>query len=691
MTLHQIVLFVLLGVGPGALIAAIALSVVLNYRGDGVVNVAAGAMTAYGAYVYYGLEHGYLIVPPLPWVPGKVEFSGPVPIAMAWVITLLYCALIGLIIEFCAYRPLRKAPPVAKLAVSIGVLLTLQAVIVLRFGGNGQSAPNVLPTDSVNVLGSPIPVNRFILLGLVAAATAVLYSVYRFSSFGLTTRAAQENQDEAVLSGLSPNLMAAANTVLGAVLAGAIGIIVAPLTSLDPNTLTLAVVPALAAALLAGFTSFTIAASAGVALGVVRALVQLSQTQSWFPTTHAGGPIPGVPELIYFLAIVGILVLRGTSLPDRGTLSEARLPRTPVEMRLKKERVLAAGWCIGALMLVTFLAPSWRQSLINSLIGIVAALSLVVLTGYVAQISMAQIALAGLAGFLLSRLAAHAGIGFPFGPILAIAGATIVGTLCGAAALRVRGVQLAVVTLAAAVAISSFIFDNTDWGAAAGGSPVPSPRLFGVNIGPTAKLPFGTSGSPGPMMGYLTIAVLVPLVLLVVRLRSTRLGHSMLAVRSNERATAACGISAARVKLSAFAMSSAIVALAGVLISYNLGSVDPGRFTIMTMLGLIAFGYIGGITLVLGAVLAGLMTMNGVFTHMITSAGLPVAIQSYVGGILLIATIVTNPGGLALHPPWHVFRFLFFWRSRMPAAGDVIPSLGTDDSPVVGNVGTVAQ
>lgn len=652
MTLDQILLFILLGVGPGALIAALALSIILGYRGDGIVNVAAGAMTTFGAYVYYGLRQGFLFIPPIPFVPLKYSLGGPVSPPLAVVITLVYSGLVGAIIEFVAYRPLRKASPVAKLVASVGVLLTLGAIIVLQFGGNGQLAPDVLPTTTTTVLGSSIPTNRFMLAGIVAVVTVVLWGVYKFTSFGLATRAAQENQDEAVLSGLSPNLLAGANHIAASVLAAGFGILVAPLTSLDPSTLTLAVVPALAAALLAGFQSFTIAAVFGLGLGIIRTLIQLLQTQNWFPTTSQGGPLPGVTELVYFVLIVVILVLKGKSLPARGSLTEARLPKTPYEMRTRAGKVIAGIWFVIAALAVTFSPPDWRQAVINTLIGIIAAISLVILTGYVAQVSLAQLAVAGTAGFILSRLATQAGIGFPLGPVIAILGAATLGTLAGSAALRIRGVNLAIVTLAAATAISTFIFNNPDFGAPATGSPVPSPTLFGLNLGADAELPFGGGGNPSPMLGYFVLAFMIPLVLLTIRLRRTSLGHSLLAVRSNERAVAASGISPARVKLVAFALSSVVISLAGVLVSYNLGSVDVGRFSIMTMLSLYAFGYIGGITSVVGAAIAGLMGQSGFMTQLITTAGLPVAVQGYVGGLLLILTIVTNPGGLGVNPPW---------------------------------------
>ena len=158
---------------------------------------------------------------------------------------------------------------------------------------------------------------------------AVLAALFRWTPFGLSTRAASENEVSAMLAGLSPSRLAITNTVLASVVAGGLGVLVAPLIALDAQTLAFQVVPALAAALLAGFTSFFIACFAGLAIGVVQSLLIYWGTQSWFPTDSGGAPLRGLPELFVFLVIVLALFLRGASLPGRGELVEKRLPAVP--------------------------------------------------------------------------------------------------------------------------------------------------------------------------------------------------------------------------------------------------------------------------------------------------------------------------------------------------------------------------
>ena len=227
-------------------------------------------------------------------------------------------------------------------------------------------------------------------------------------------------------------------------------------------------------------------------------------------------PLPGVKELVAFLIIITAMFLRGAALPGRGELIEQRLPEVPKPERLAAPAIALTIVCAVALVVLPF---DFRQALINSLIGTVMALSLVVITGFVGQISVVQLSLAGVAGFTVSHLAVDAGIGFPLAPLLGAGAAVLLGLLTAVSALRVRGVSLAVVTLGAAVAISQFGFLNQTWGGGASGSPVPEPHLLGLDLGPQSGFR-GLDGSlPSPVFGWLVLAVTVGLCLLVAAVR----------------------------------------------------------------------------------------------------------------------------------------------------------------------------
>ncbi|HEX4010509.1 MAG TPA: ATP-binding cassette domain-containing protein [Solirubrobacteraceae bacterium] len=626
----QILLFILLGLGPGALIAGIALGVVLSYRGAGIINLATGGIAMLAGYAFWALRTDQL----------GVQMS-TVP---ALIVGLLFTAFVGVVIELVVFRPLRRASPLAKLVSSLGVLLIAQATVVLAFGTTPQNEPNVLPQNIVSVFGAVIPIDRFILTGIIIVMAAALWALYRFTRFGLATRAASENQVAAMLGGLSPNLLSMVNTLIASLIAGALGILAASITELDSETLPLQIVPALAAALLARFTSFGIACAAGIGLGVIESLIQYVSALSWFPT--AGGvPLPGVAELVIFLIIVATMFLRGGRLPSRGDLVEQRLPMAPRPRNLTRTTLIACVICAVALVVLPF---DFREAEINSLIGTLMALSLVVLTGYVGQISVVQLSLAGVSGFTISHLAVNAGIGFPLAPLLGTAVAVLLGLITAVSALRVRGVSLAVVTLAAAVAISNFGFLNPTWGGGQTGSPIPDPHLFGLDLGPNAGFRGLDGNVPSPVFGWVVLAVTIALCALVAVVRRGTLGQRMLAVRSNERAAAGAAIDPRRVKLIAFGISALIAGLAGALYGYNFGSVSADRFDAFTALSLIAFAYAGGITLISGAVFAGLIS---------TQALLPYALDKWFGlngnwfllfgGVILIFTLIQNPEGVA--------------------------------------------
>jgi branched-chain amino acid transport system permease protein len=627
---NQVLLFLLLGLGTGATIAAIAVGIVVTYRGSGFINLAAGAIAMLAGFSFWALR------------TGELGFTLSTPPAV--VLSYVFVIAISIVIELAVFRPLRSAAPLAKLVASLGVLLTAQASMLLAFGTSQHPQPTIIPVRIVRMLDSAVPLSVFVVSGIVVALTAILWALYRWTRFGLATRAASENDVGARLAGLSPNELSLANTLLANLLLGTLGILAGSVAALDTTTLPFLVVPALAAALFARLTSFWIACLCGLGIGMMESLIEYASTKSWFPTTK-GLALPGVKELLVFALIVAAMFLRGASLPTRGELVEQRLPDVPRPKHSVKLAIPATALCAIALVVLPF---DFRQALTNSLIGIVMALSLVVITGFVGQISVVQLALAGVAGFTVSHLAVDAGIGFPLAPLVGVAAAVLLGLVTAVSALRVRGVGLAVVTIAAAVAVYNFGFINPTWGGGAIGSPVPDPHLFGINLGPNASFRGLDGNVPSPVFGWVALTAAVLLGLLVVSVRRGILGRRMLAVRSNERAAAGAAINVRNVKLTAFGISALIAGVAGTLYAYNFGSVSADRFSVPLALSLIAFAYTGGITLVSGAVFAGLVAAQGLLPYTLdTWFGLSGNWFLLFGGLILIFTLIQNPDGVA--------------------------------------------
>ena len=674
-----------LGLGGGALIAALGIGITLNFQGSGVVNFSAGAMAMYASYVYDSLHtNGKLIVPPLPnplapieglihlfgaksvnlpdW-PTFITLAHPgqgkaaygtfiqTPAMSVWLalaITLVVCAIMGLGFHYLIFRPLRNAPVLAKVASSVGLFISLQAIVVLRVGSSAHAISSPLPEGTLKLFrGIEIPYKQLIVIAVVVVLAVALSMVFRYTRFGLATRAASENEKGAQVLGYSPDFLAGVNWVISTVVVGLFGVLAAMLNgSTDTLTLTLLVVPALAAALLARFNSFIVTLLAGLAIGMGQSWIQLIANKSWFPKS-GGTAIPGLETAVPFLVIIAVLVFRGQSIPVRGSVETIRMPFAP-----RASHPLALGAVATAAAVATlFLASSdWRIAMTNTIVGVVFCLSLVVLTGYVGQISLMQMTLAGISGFVLSKVADAHHIPFPFGPIIGAVVAMVVGLLAGLPALRVRGVNLAVVTFAAAVTIEAVVLNNAAWSGLKG-AVVSAPHLFGLHFGPQdswTKIGGGVGDSPNPWFGIFALIVVVALVAVVVNLRNSRGGRQMLAVRSNERAAAATGVSVAYTKIVAFGFAAFVAGLGGALSGYRFGSVSALYFGAVNSLLLLAFAYLGGISSVSGAVLGGMLITGGLLTQGLDSwMHLGGQYSLLIGGVGLILTAVFNPEGMA--------------------------------------------
>jgi len=627
--MDAILLQILLALGSGALIAGLAVGIVLIYRGSGIINLAIGGYAMLAGYAFWALDTGQL---------GFTVSKWP-----AMVLALLFVMAVAAVAELVIFQPLRNSSPLAKLVASLGLLLTMQASMLLAFGTLPQAEPQVLTQSTVVMLGAVVPINRFIIAGIVIVATVILAASYRWTSFGLATRAASENEVWGMLRGLSPRRLALANAVIAALLAGIVGILAAALTELDTSTLPLQIIPALAAAVLAGLSSPLLACLTGYGIGVMYGLVSYASSRSWFPQS-GGIAIPGVTDLIAFLLVVLAMFVRGAKLPGRGQLIERGLPEVPKPKYLIE---IAAPLTLVAAVALVVLPFDFRQAEVNSIIGIVMALSLVVITGFVGQVSVVQLSLAGVAGFVISRLAHNLGVPFPVAPLAGVVAAILLGLLTAVSALRVRGVSLVIVTLAAAQAIENFYFGNTSFGEGVNGAPVPEPHIFGIDIGTNAAFRGLDGNIPSPIFGWFALLTAFLLCLMVGYIRRGGFGRRMLAVRSNERASAAAAINPRNVKLIAFGVSALIAGCAGSLYAYNFGSVSSDQFDAFTALSLIAFAYAGGITLISGAVFAGLISTQALFPYALDKwFGLSGNWFLLFGGVILIVTLLQNPEGV---------------------------------------------
>lgn len=650
--------FAILGFGTGAVIAGIALGLVVAYRASGVINFAHGAIAAFAAYTYNSLRvDGTVPIPPIPNpvapieaifnveifdFPDFVSLGDSIAMVPAAVLALLIAALLGLIIHYAIFRLLRYAPVLAKVVASVGIMIFLQAAIVIRFGSRAKQADRILPDNNVDWFGASLPVDRYILLGLVVLATMLLWALFQYTRFGVQTRAAAENERFATLLGVNADGQAVISWVLASVLAGAFGILASPIVGLSPTQLTLFVIPALGAALLGRMSSFVIAAVAGVGIGMAQSvLFLLEQRADWMPDLN-------IPQALPFVVIALAMVLRGETLPSRGAITAGRLPAAYAPPLVRWRMYAYTGFVLFAAWIAVFSPFKFRSGLINTLVGVILALSLVVVTGYVGQISLMQMALAGIAAYGVATFGTEAGIPFPLDFLLAVLAAIVVGLITAVPALRTRGASLAIITLASGLAISEFLFKHDGWFGSAGTQSADPPSLLGFELGPNSSFPIGDGKIPSPGFALLLLVVVIVCAVAVMRLRRSRLGQQFLAVRANERAAAAAGVNVAAIKLTSFAIASALAGIAGALTAWKLGQFGANSFGVFVSLSVLAFAYLGGISTIGGAVMAGTLFAEGLgFVATEEWFGLDVKeYTAYVAGFFLILTAVYNPEGI---------------------------------------------
>jgi ABC-type branched-subunit amino acid transport system ATPase component/branched-subunit amino acid ABC-type transport system permease component len=609
----DVVQFAVLGLGAGAVYGLTAQGVVLIYRGSGVVNFAQGAIGMIGAYVVYLSRQDGVSTP--------VAVAGGIGLGAA----------IGALTHLLVMRPLREAPAVSRLVASLGILSVGLALGQQLWGNGARLVAALLPTSSVTVLGGvAVGENRLLIFALALVVTAGLTLLYRTTRFGLATSAVTESRRATSAQGISPDVIATINWALGGALAVAAAVLIVSITGLQVLELTLLVVPALAAALVGGFRSFPLTLIGGLLIGVLEseiAYLQVSAGTSQF--------LQGAADSVPFVVIIVVLVARGRPLPLRGEVLE-RPPELGTGMvRPSWVMLLTAG----ALAVAVFAPSGWVAALtMTAAVGVIL-LSLVVVTGYAGQLSLAQMALAGLGAWIAARLAADHGVPFELAALAGIAGAVPIGVLVGLAALRTRGINLAVATLGLALLLQSQVLDNQSLTGGVMGTQIGSPRFLGIDV--------DTLDHPGRYC-VLATAVFLIAFLAVANLRRSRTGRRLIAVRTNERAAAALGVSVFGAKLYAFGLAAALAAAGGVLIAFQTPTVTfLPTFDVVESIWAVLYAVIGGIGAALGA-LAGAGAAPGTVgaTAFSLLGQTPDQLFRLFGGLLLIAVLLQDPNGL---------------------------------------------
>ena len=315
----------------------------------------------------------------------------------------------------------------------------------------------------------------------------------------------------------------------------------------------------------------------------------------------------------------------------------------------------------GALVLVPWLlSPYFVSQLTFVLIYSIVALGLMLLSGFTGQISLGHAAFLAVGAYTESVLAAK-GWPFPFSMAAAALAAGIVGVIVGTPALRVKGIYLAIATMAFNIIVEEIL---ARWESVTGGNS-------GLQVGPLAM--FGWTAQDEREMYYVALVITAIVTLGVVNLLRSPTGRAFVAIRDSEISAASMGINLALCKSTAFVLSAAITGIAGALYAHKLRIVTPDQFTVLQSIEMLMMVVIGGLGSIHGAFFGAAFVI--ILPQLIAVAKdyLPPAIGQATGlqptlfGLILVGFILFEP--LGLYGRWVKTRTFFqlfpFYRSGM--------------------------
>jgi sulfate-transporting ATPase len=595
-----------------------AIGVVVIYRSSRVLNLAHGAMAMVPGYVYYSLTQHH------------------VPAVIALLVGTVFGALLGMAVEFVFVRRLRAQGATAQTVGTVAVTGLLIAFIGKVYGTSALVPKGVFPEGSVKVASARVDYADLGILVVGLAVAGATLAFFKFTQFGLAMRGSAQNRTAATLVGINPQLAASSAWALGGGLAGLAGILLAASTNLNPYTLSLQVLPAFVAALLGGLESLAGALVGSLIVGLVFGLVPLMAT--W----KLVGPVlrlQGAAQLVLTILTLVLLALRGSRISSADRDEAGLAVEAPVR-GYRRSALRPSAVVVFALLLIwPFVAPF--SALGSSLIALeyaVIAFSLVILTGWVGQISLAQATFVGI-GALSSAMVARQWMGFPFDIIIGAVVAGLSAVALGAVALRVRGLYLAVATLIFAWMGDAFLFTSPYLGLGEGSSTIPNQRIGHEGGWPSFDL------TSRRVLFIVFLVIVMTCAVCLSNLRDARTGRALSAIRGSEAAAASLGIDVVRYKLVAFAVSGVLAGLGGGLLMVEQRTVVPSQFFYTVSLQYLAIAVVGGLASLSGAVAAGLLfaALSELFFRVGALTGwLDVVSALLLGGVLLL-----YPTGLA--------------------------------------------
>jgi branched-chain amino acid transport system permease protein len=308
--------------------------------------------------------------------------------------------------------------------------------------------------------------------------------------------------------------------------------------------------------------------------------------------------------------------------------------------------VVALAALIALLCATPFLASTYWLDVLNRIgIAVIGALGLNILIGFTGQISIGHAAFLAVGAYATAILEAKAGL--PFYLAIPCAGllTAVFGLIFGLPSLRLRGLYLAIATLAAHF-ITTYVIIH--WESMTGGVLgllVPTPTLFGIALDSDARI------------FYVIFASVIPATFAAKNLFRTKVGRAFIAIRDRDVAAAVIGVSLFKYKLLAFLISSLYAGIAGGLMAHHSRILFPDAFTLLVAIDYLAMIIIGGMGSILGSIFGAVFmtllpevlkltatSLSGVYPQ---SFGLIASARDVIFGLAIIIFLIFEPEGLA--------------------------------------------
>lgn len=588
--MEDFVTYTIVGLASGAIYALMASGLTLSYTATGIFNFAYGAIAYVAALMFYELNTG------LGW--NKL---------LAFIVTVVvFCPLLGLLLNIAVFRPLARASDETKIMCTVGLLVALPALAnYIVLGGistfdwdlRDPSLANLPP----GVWRSPAKVHRWrdifindnqiIVFFVAAIVAAVLWFILRHTRLGLQMRAVVDRPDLAALRGVDDRRTSAVAWVIGTVLAGLAGVFGAPiLQSLRVDVFNLAMFTAAAAAVLGRLRSVPLAYLGGLLLGIVQAWVS-----SYMPDSVIE-EIPGIANAVPFILLFAGLLWLARDRSRLGGVVTTQAPAPDWTSDLPRWRV-ALPWAIAVGIFVIWvlyiLDNFWLGRMAVAMSFAVVFLSYVVVTGHGGMVSLAQASFVTVAAMLVGRLTVMSGWPWGLALIVGMLAAAAIGAIVALPALRVGGLPLALATLALGFVGDEVLFRWSWLRRSQAGWLISQPKLGPFDFSDRRTFIFAMA------------IVIALLMLLLHNLQRSASGREITAVRNSEPAAAMSGLSVPRVKLSIFTLSAAIAGLGGVFVATQNGGITNTNFPTGSSLVWLAAVVLWGIRKPQAAVLAG--------------------------------------------------------------------------------------